>query len=142
MDGEISTAQVEVRSTVALAAAGYGTAVAMAAVEYNDAVIQKLRFIKKKILEMESASAAQSEPGKKPGRLRDKEKEIYKITAVLDRERCVNCGICVDLCPENAISTDGDVRIDPDKCSACGTCISVCPNEAISLPGKVRAAIS
>ena len=42
----------------------------------NDAVIQKLRFIKKKILEMESASAAQSEPGKKPGRLRDKEKEI------------------------------------------------------------------
>ena len=36
VDGEISTAQVEVRSTVALAAAGYGTAVAMAAVEYRE----------------------------------------------------------------------------------------------------------
>ncbi|MDS1029090.1 4Fe-4S binding protein [Bacillota bacterium LX-D] len=52
---------------------------------------------------------------------------VYKIT-----EDCLSCGVCVDECPNNAIS-EGDDRyvINADACTECGTCVGACPNEAI-----------
>lgn len=45
---------------------------------------------------------------------------------------CSGCEACVDVCPESAISMDGDVAlIDPEKCNDCLTCIDECPTEAI-----------
>jgi len=51
----------------------------------------------------------------------------HKIT-----EECINCGACIDECPEDAI-TEGDEisTIDPDKCTDCGSCVEVCPVDAI-----------
>ncbi|MDR3162063.1 MAG: 4Fe-4S binding protein [Spirochaetaceae bacterium] len=52
----------------------------------------------------------------------------YKIVA----EDCVNCGVCADACPAEAIAEKDEVRwIDPEKCQDCGTCVDECPNEAI-----------
>ena len=45
---------------------------------------------------------------------------------------CTNCGICVEVCPIEAIS-EGEVihNIDTERCTDCGACDQVCPVEAI-----------
>ena len=51
----------------------------------------------------------------------------HKIT-----EDCIQCGMCEDECPEEAISEGDDIFvIDPEKCNDCGTCVDECPEEAI-----------
>jgi len=47
----------------------------------------------------------------------------------------VACGICLDPCPEQAISRShqGQLTIDPGLCSGCGACYGVCPVGAIAL---------
>lgn len=48
-------------------------------------------------------------------------------------EECLACGVCMDECPEDAISEDEDIFvIDPKKCTDCGSCAEICPNESIS----------
>jgi len=52
---------------------------------------------------------------------------------VVDRQECTGCGICVDVCPVEAIAqVDGAAQIDTDKCTECLTCVDECPVEAIS----------
>jgi len=47
-------------------------------------------------------------------------------------DECTACGVCIDECPEEAIS-EGDIFvIDPELCTDCGSCADVCPVEAIS----------
>lgn len=44
---------------------------------------------------------------------------------------CINCGICVDGCPTNALMLeDGKVIWNKEKCVGCDQCISICPNLA------------
>jgi ferredoxin len=112
----------------------------------NETLIQKVRYIKERIREIENARKAPAAPKETPVRLPDAERGISKITAVVNKKKCICCGICIEMCPEHAISTKddfvmGEILIDSDKCNACGTCASVCPNEAISLPGVVKAAV-
>ncbi|OGS43740.1 MAG: hypothetical protein A3K76_04855 [Euryarchaeota archaeon RBG_13_57_23] len=40
---------------------------------------------------------------------------------------CAACGICVSRCEANALSLDGQVRIDVSKCTHCGACLGACP---------------
>ena len=41
--------------------------------------------------------------------------------------RCLGCGKCLEVCPENAISiVDRIARTDPQKCSSCFRCIDIC----------------
>ncbi|MBN1363494.1 MAG: 4Fe-4S binding protein [Syntrophaceae bacterium] len=50
----------------------------------------------------------------------------------IDKEKCVGCGVCVNVCPQEAISiVDNKARIDADKCVDCGRCVQVCPQGAI-----------
>ncbi|MBQ8464627.1 MAG: 4Fe-4S binding protein [Alphaproteobacteria bacterium] len=64
------------------------------------------------------------------------EKQKTKIaTAVVDEEKCVQCGLCVRECPRKIISKeDGSYPFIPfDECIGCGACASVCPVKAISV---------
>jgi electron transfer flavoprotein alpha subunit len=53
----------------------------------------------------------------------------------IDKEKCIGCGACIDVCPFGALVMAGDVAAVTDKCTACGACLDVCPVGAISLSG-------
>jgi MinD superfamily P-loop ATPase len=55
--------------------------------------------------------------------------------AVMDRTKCVECGLCRDACRFDAISND--FKIDPFLCEGCGVCIVVCPDRAVSLEERI-----
>ena len=56
------------------------------------------------------------------------------MAAVVDKDKCTGCESCLDSCPLDAISMDGDVAvIDQDTCGDCGSCVDVCPVEAITM---------
>ena len=51
----------------------------------------------------------------------------------IDKDTCINCGKCIDICQWQAISRkDNDVVIDPDRCEGCGACQLACPANAIT----------
>ena len=49
--------------------------------------------------------------------------------AVIDYDRCVNCGACEEICPEKAIHY---AKVKKEKCIGCGKCWKVCSRAAIS----------
>ncbi|MEM0192484.1 MAG: 4Fe-4S binding protein, partial [Candidatus Korarchaeum sp.] len=67
--------------------------------------------------------------------------EVEPLIAEVDESKCSGCGICVSLCPFNAISIlkreDGTKysKIDPMLCEGCGTCVAACPSAAIQQYG-------
>ena len=46
----------------------------------------------------------------------------------LDKDKCDECGLCVENCRFDAIQ---DFTIDPISCEGCGVCAWVCPQKAI-----------
>jgi len=51
----------------------------------------------------------------------------------IDYNKCIGCGICVPLCPMEAILIkDNKAVIEYSKCRGCKMCIRVCPKKAIS----------
>jgi len=49
---------------------------------------------------------------------------------------CTHCGVCVSMCPTNALSIDPKTRkvlFTEEKCVACGVCIDACPPRAMEI---------
>ncbi len=66
-------------------------------------------------------------------RVSDPEKSAIKITkndsGGYDVNVCNQCGVCIDICPVQAIyrGKNGIVLIDKDKCVQCYACVGFCP---------------
>ena len=62
------------------------------------------------------------------------EVESEAITAEVDPEKCIGCGLCADICPFGApIVEDRKARIREVMCKGCGTCAASCPRGAIRM---------
>ena len=64
------------------------------------------------------------------------------MSYVIDKDKCIGCGMCAKGCPANAISRIepeyvapghklGSMHIDANKCVKCGACIATCKVNAI-----------
>ena len=71
---------------------------------------------------------------------------IESLELILDREKCVGCGVCSKVCPKEAVNrgpVGASIKITtedlvpsvyyPNKCAFCGLCVVCCPFFAISL---------
>jgi MinD superfamily P-loop ATPase len=52
--------------------------------------------------------------------------------ASIDKDKCTECGKCIEVCHFDAISDD--FIVDDISCEGCGYCAHVCPEVAISMP--------
>lgn len=56
------------------------------------------------------------------------------VAAQIDENKCINCGICADVCRFKAIPViNSKHSINTLNCEGCGYCEKVCPVEAISM---------
>ncbi len=74
---------------------------------------------------------------------------VINQRSIIDRDKCVDCGKCITVCPYKAIvrnplpcedscpvkaigkNAEGRVQIDPDRCIYCGKCFKACPFSTI-----------
>ncbi len=54
--------------------------------------------------------------------------------AVIDGEKCTQCGLCQELCRFKAIK---DLKVDRTSCEGCGLCFRICPSEAIAMKANM-----
>ncbi len=85
--------------------------------------------------------------------------EVHR-TAVIDKTKCINCGMCAKACQYNAIQNylrpceqackvkaismdeeDHSAKINDDKCIQCGACVYQCPFGAIMDKSYIKDAI-
>jgi heterodisulfide reductase subunit A len=55
------------------------------------------------------------------------------ITIAVDDDICVGCGVCVPMCPFQALKMDDDGKLEiiTALCKGCGTCAVACPSGAL-----------
>ncbi len=62
--------------------------------------------------------------------------EEQRQTIVVNDKACISCGICVSLCPHQALSMQERLPVVTGKCRVCGLCASSCITKAISMRAK------
>ncbi|MDA1053739.1 MAG: NADH-quinone oxidoreductase subunit NuoB [Planctomycetota bacterium] len=69
--------------------------------------------------------------------------ERYRGLPVIDSSKCPDgCAKCVEACPTDAITIDGDMKIDLGRCLFCTDCMDACPEGAIEYTPDFRLATS
>lgn len=68
-------------------------------------------------------------------RIRQREEFRSGATAVIDAERCVQCGACRAACRFDAI--DAAFVVDPLACEGCRVCLYACPVQAVTMAENV-----
>jgi carbon-monoxide dehydrogenase iron sulfur subunit len=59
-------------------------------------------------------------------------KRLNNGTVTLNKKTCVGCQACVGFCPRGVMRKAPD-NIIPFKCIACGMCVKACPENALEL---------
>lgn len=57
--------------------------------------------------------------------------EIVKVYS-----RCIRCGRCIPVCPEQRTSAHPSMDLDRERCQRCGACVDACPADARHQAGR------
>ncbi|HEY3426912.1 MAG TPA: ferredoxin family protein [Negativicutes bacterium] len=56
---------------------------------------------------------------------------------VIDKNKCVNCSVCVQICPTDVLHTKAGSELPeiryPEECWHCNACVLDCPVKAVTL---------
>lgn len=64
----------------------------------------------------------------------NKKVKTEAITAIVDEDLCIGCGLCEEICPYGAPRVeDGKSKIREILCRGCGSCAAECPQRAITM---------
>ena len=59
---------------------------------------------------------------------------VEPIYAEINTEDCIDCDLCVDVCPYGAITGEDEERkVMFELCHGCGTCAAACPQNVIDV---------
>lgn len=69
---------------------------------------------------------------------RNQDSQIQPIPQI-DAQRCNGCGICVRVCPTQALGIQDGLAcvVHPENCQYTGLCEHACPTQAISRPFEI-----
>ena len=62
--------------------------------------------------------------------------KTYTDKLKINKNKCIGCGKCVDLCPMKNIRFEEQKAVSGNRCTMCYRCINKCPAQAITLLGK------
>ncbi len=95
---------------------------------------QQLDMVLKRIDELAKKSILPKFPY---GNLNEEDKQepskSTALKAIIDEIKCTGCGVCVNVCPQRAITVNDIAGVDAALCTGCGECVRACPNKAIFL---------
>ncbi|MCF8104888.1 MAG: FAD-dependent oxidoreductase [Desulfohalobiaceae bacterium] len=87
----------------------------------------------------ESLAQASAAAGRAATVLSKSKAKISPLISQIDQDKCIGCGLCIDICPFAAIQAEEveeniyrAVNI-PASCKGCGLCASSCPQRAIDM---------
>jgi len=88
----------------------------------------------------ESIAQAQAAASRAVAILSQRELKLAGITAYIDWDKCIGCGLCQSLCPFKAIelkAVEQEVKAEiiTASCKGCGLCCTHCPRRAITISG-------
>ena len=70
--------------------------------------------------------------------IKDVQRKRAGVRCVVDQSKCVKCKSCLRPgCPGIAMK-DGVIVVDPAQCNGCGLCLQLCPKQAISREGTIH----
>jgi heterodisulfide reductase subunit A2 len=82
----------------------------------------------------ESIISGEAAAGRASILMGNKKVKTEAITAVVDKDLCVGCGLCEEICPYGAPKIEeGKSEIREILCRGCGTCAAECPSQAITM---------
>lgn len=76
-------------------------------------------------------------------RIRERNEFRSGRQAVIRREDCTGCGVCLERCRFEAVKLNGGrpyeplFSVDPILCEGCGVCVRFCPANAIDFPERL-----
>jgi NAD-dependent dihydropyrimidine dehydrogenase PreA subunit len=64
------------------------------------------------------------------------------VSLTLNKDKCIGCGMCIEVCPHAVFRIKGKKAeiVDKDSCMECGACTMNCPGNAIHVNSGVGCA--